>query len=77
MRCYKHFFRLPLPAVPSFSLMADVALDALIIAEISYIITLSMGLIFAQKLNYEVNANQELLAMVSFAKYYIFFANVL
>lgn len=58
---------MPVPAVPPFSLMANVALDALIIAEISYIITLSMGLIFAQKLNYEVNANQELLAMVKVA----------
>lgn len=31
---------------------------------VSYTITISMALIFAQKLNYKINSNQELLAMV-------------
>lgn len=40
-------------------------MDGFSIAIVSYTITLSMGLIFAQKLDYELDANQELLAMVS------------
>ncbi|XP_054280454.1 prestin-like [Macrosteles quadrilineatus] len=47
---------------PNFQLLPTVALDSFVIALIAYIITMSMALIFAQKMNYEVNANQELLA---------------
>lgn len=43
-----------------------VALDSLVIAVIAYIITMSMALIFAHKMNYEVDANQELLAQVRY-----------
>lgn len=43
--------------------MRSIALDAFIIAMVAYTVTVSMALIFAQKLNYEVNFNQELLAM--------------
>ncbi|KAK9754976.1 Sulfate permease family [Popillia japonica] len=54
---------LPGPSIPSFSLMNSIFLDCFIIAIVSYTINLSMALIFAQKLGYEVDANQELLAM--------------
>lgn len=53
---------LPSPTVPNFNLMPSVALDSAIIAIIAYIVSLSMALIFANKLKYEINANQELLA---------------
>lgn len=44
--------------------MPRIFVDSLLIAIVSYTITISMALIFAQKKNYEVDANQELLAMV-------------
>nr|XP_022906818.1 solute carrier family 26 member 6-like [Onthophagus taurus] len=53
---------LPFPMAPPFSLMNEIMLDSFIIAVVSYTINLSMGMIFAQKLGYEVDANQELLA---------------
>ncbi|XP_063234743.1 pendrin-like isoform X2 [Bacillus rossius redtenbacheri] len=53
---------LPPPTPPPFSLMADVALDSFTIAVVSYTISMSMALTFAQKLGYSVDANQELLA---------------
>ncbi|RZC42192.1 solute carrier family 26 member 10 [Asbolus verrucosus] len=53
---------LPEPSIPPLSLIKSIWLDGFIIAIVSYTITLSMALIFAQKLNYEVDANQELLA---------------
>ncbi|KAJ3640581.1 hypothetical protein Zmor_027137 [Zophobas morio] len=53
---------LPVPSVPPLSLVTSVLLDGFTIAVVSYSITLSMGLIFAQRLNYEVDPNQELLA---------------
>lgn len=42
--------------------MTSVLLDGFTIAVVSYSVTMSMGLTFAQKLNYEIDANQELLA---------------
>ncbi|XP_066582584.1 prestin isoform X2 [Prorops nasuta] len=54
---------LPQPEVPTFELLSLVALDSVAITMVSYTITLSMALIFAQKLNYEINSNQELFAM--------------
>lgn len=56
--------RLPKPEVPSFELLPLVLVDSIAITIVSYIITISMALIFAQKLNYEIDSNQELLAMV-------------
>lgn len=49
--------------VPSLSLAQDIIVDSFIIAMVSYTVSVSMALIFAQKLNYDVNFNQELLAM--------------
>ena len=48
-----------------FSLIPEIAVDAFIITMVSYTITMSMALIFARKLSYEVDSNQELLALVS------------
>ncbi|XP_015586101.1 solute carrier family 26 member 10 [Cephus cinctus] len=53
---------LPEPALPPISLMPDILLDSFIIAMVAYTVTMSMALIFAQKNNYEVDSNQELLA---------------
>ncbi|XP_033223043.1 solute carrier family 26 member 10-like isoform X3 [Belonocnema kinseyi] len=53
---------LPEPKLPPFGLLGAVALDSFIITMVSYTISMSMALIFAQKLNYEVNPNQELFA---------------
>ncbi|ERL84981.1 hypothetical protein D910_02404, partial [Dendroctonus ponderosae] len=44
-------------------LLPNLIVDGITISIVSYTINLSMALIFAQKLNYEVDANQELLAM--------------
>lgn len=60
------FYRLPQLTAPPFGLLWDVALDGLTIAIVSYTVSMSMALIFAQRLNYKVNANQELLAQVLF-----------
>ncbi|XP_031842511.1 prestin isoform X2 [Nomia melanderi] len=54
---------LPVPEVPTLELLHLVALDSIAITMVSYTITISMALIFAQKLNYKINSNQELLAM--------------
>lgn len=56
--------RLPRPEVPTLDLLPLVAVDSIAITMVSYTITMSMALIFAQKLNYEIDSNQELLAMV-------------
>lgn len=58
-------FRLPEPQLPSFSLLPYILPDAFVIAMVSYSVTMSMALIFAQKAHYEVNSNQELLAQAS------------
>lgn len=55
---------LPAPVLPRFSLWKELLVDAFAITFVSYSVTVSMALIFAQKLKYEVNFNQELLAMV-------------
>lgn len=51
--------------VPDLGLAKDIAVDGFIIAMVSYTVSVSMALIFAQKLNYEIDFNQELLAMGS------------
>lgn len=54
---------LPTPTLPTFELLHLVAADSIAITMVSYTVTISMALIFAQKLNYQINSNQELLAM--------------
>ena len=56
--------RIPTPELPVFSLLPTVALESIGITMVSYTVTMSMSLILAKKMNYEVNSNQELLAMV-------------
>lgn len=55
---------IPSPKMPPVRLLWLVAVDSIAIAIVSYTVTISMALIFAKKQNYEVNPNQELLAMV-------------
>lgn len=50
--------------LPDFSLIQSIIIDCFTIAMVSYTVSVSMALIFAQKLNYEIDFNQELLAMV-------------
>lgn len=59
---YFNFSRFPVPTVPRLELLGTVAFDSFTIAIVAYTISLSMALIFAQQLFYEVDANQELLA---------------
>ncbi|CAO1408164.1 unnamed protein product [Diamesa hyperborea] len=54
---------LPIPTMPPFELLRLVAVDSIAVTIVSYSIVMSMALIFARKLQYEVKANQELLAM--------------
>lgn len=54
---------LPLPEVPPLALLRLVAVDSIAVTIVSYSIVMSMALIFASKEQYEVRANQELLAM--------------
>ncbi|KAI8441826.1 hypothetical protein MSG28_005512 [Choristoneura fumiferana] len=53
----------PAPTVPPIELLPTVALDAFTITMVTYTISMSMALIFASKEKYEVDANQELLAL--------------
>lgn len=53
----------PEPVAPNFGLMKSLIADAFIIATVSYTVTVSMALIFANKEKYKVEFNQELLAM--------------
>ncbi|XP_058834299.1 solute carrier family 26 member 10-like [Topomyia yanbarensis] len=53
----------PEPALPDFDLLRSLLLDSFTIAMVAYAVSVSMGLIFAQKQNYEIDFNQELLAM--------------
>ncbi|XP_076685631.1 prestin isoform X2 [Andrena cerasifolii] len=53
---------LPIPAMPPLSLVPNILLDSFVITMVSYTISMSMALIFAQKLSYEVDSNQELVA---------------
>lgn len=52
-----------MPELPTIQIIPLVAIDSIAITMVSYTITMSMAIIFAHKLNYEVDANQELFAM--------------
>ena len=64
---------LPELVVPEFSIMRDLAVDAFTIAMVSYTVSVSMALIFGQKMNYEIDFNQELLAMVNYINFVKYF----
>lgn len=55
----------PIPTLPDLNILNNLLIDSFTIAMVSYTVSVSMALIFAQKLNYEIDFNQELLAMVS------------
>jgi solute carrier family 26, other len=57
---------LPEAVVPNFGLWKELLVDSFAIAFVSYSVTVSMALIFGQKMKYEIDFNQELLAMVRF-----------
>lgn len=57
---------LPQAILPNFTLWKELVVDSIAIAIVSYSVTVSMALIFGQKLKYEIDFNQELLAMVKF-----------
>ncbi|XP_072934139.1 prestin isoform X2 [Epargyreus clarus] len=54
---------LPVPETPPIELLPSIALDAFTITMVTYTISMSMALIFASKEKYEIDANQELLAL--------------
>lgn len=56
----------PEAKVPSFDLAQELILDGFVIAVVSYSVSVSMALILAQRSNYEIDFNQELLAMVCY-----------
>lgn len=56
---------LPIPTLPKLDLWKELLLDAFAIAVVSYSISVSLALLFAQKGNYGLDFNQELLALVS------------
>lgn len=54
---------LPYPEVPKFELIPGVLADSAAIAVVGFTIAMSMARLFAKKHKYDINANQELLAM--------------
>ncbi|KAJ8712908.1 hypothetical protein PYW08_008212 [Mythimna loreyi] len=54
---------LPEPEIPPLELLPTIAVDAFTITMVTYTISMSMALIFAAKDKYEIDANQELLAL--------------
>lgn len=56
--------RLPNPIVPPIAVVPDLIVDGLLIATVAYAISISMAKIFANKHQYEVRPNQELIANV-------------
>ncbi|XP_012229611.2 prestin-like isoform X1 [Linepithema humile] len=53
---------LPIPSVPPLSLVPSILMDSFVITMVAYTISMSMALIFAQKMGYEIDSNQELIA---------------
>lgn len=57
-------YGLPEPTMPRFTLWMELVTDAIAIVFVSFSVSVSLALVFAQKSNYEIDFNQELLAMV-------------
>ncbi|KAK6621366.1 hypothetical protein RUM43_011672 [Polyplax serrata] len=53
---------LPKPGIPPLDLIPDLLMDGLIVAIVAVSINISMASIFAQKMGYEIDGNQEILA---------------
>lgn len=56
-------YRLPSPKVPRFDFMSYIFIDSAIIGIVCYAVSLSLAKIFAKKHKYEVEPNQELIAL--------------
>ena len=65
---------LPQPVVPDWSLMVIVAKKSIPLAIVAYTLTISVGKIFASRHGYEIDPNQELLALGSLNLFSSFFA---
>ncbi|XP_022107835.1 solute carrier family 26 member 6-like isoform X2 [Acanthaster planci] len=65
---------LPVPELPTFSYMNSMITDAIIIAIVTFSVSVSMGYIFAKRNNYEIDANQELIALGSMSVFGCVFA---
>ncbi|KHJ97700.1 inorganic anion transporter, SulP family [Oesophagostomum dentatum] len=55
--------RLPAPKLPRFELVPDLINHGASIAIVAYVVTLSMGKLFARKHKYQINNDQEMLAL--------------
>ncbi|RWS31688.1 solute carrier family 26 member 6-like protein [Leptotrombidium deliense] len=56
---------LPSPSLPTWSLFGELALKSIPLAIVSFSLTISVGKIFANRHNYSIDANQELIALGS------------
>lgn len=57
-------YRIPSPALPPFELLPSVVVDCIVISIVAYTVSYSMAKIFAKRHNYQVDATQELYALV-------------
>ncbi|GMT32684.1 hypothetical protein PFISCL1PPCAC_23981, partial [Pristionchus fissidentatus] len=55
--------QIPIPAVPRFDIMGNLIMDALAISIVVYAVHISLAKMFAKKQSYEIDANQELIAL--------------
>jgi Sulfate permease family len=70
-------FSIPGPIFPYLNLIKELLLDSFILAVVAYAVTMSMGLILAEGEDYELDANQELLAHVSWNNNIFFYSSFL
>lgn len=63
--------------MPPLSLIPHILVDSFVITMVAYTISMSMALIFAQKMGYEIDSNQELVAQVSIKNIAIFIVSFL
>lgn len=57
-------FRIPTPTPPPFELLPKVLVDSVVISIVAYTVSYSMSKIFAKRHSYQVDATQELYALV-------------
>ena len=63
--CFLPFvYRIPSPTLPPFELMPKVVVDSVVISIVAYTVSYSMSKIFAKRHSYQVDATQELYALV-------------
>ncbi|ETN66328.1 sulfate transporter [Anopheles darlingi] len=54
---------LPAPKLPNFDILPEILMESITVAIVGYTVSVSLGIIFAKKENYEIGFNQELLAL--------------